>query len=76
MKNFEEIIAPLLEKHYKVTIINLLPKDKTKHQLRCKAVTTPLGKFNSVKEAAKAHKVLPSTISSRLSTQMTGYKYD
>lgn len=79
MDNFEEIITPLLGVSYRISNINVLtyfkPRKKQVYNKKSKVVITPMGKFNSLSEAALAHGLSTSTICARLKKGHEGYEY-
>lgn len=78
MKNFDETIAPLLERKYRIRNIQIgkPPVVRKGRSGNYKAVITPLGRFKSVSDAAEAHGVSKPVLSSRLTKKIEGYEYD
>jgi hypothetical protein len=79
MKNFDEIIAPLLDKKSRIRNINIRDPNKRvykRNKGNAKPVITPLGKFPSITEAAIAHGIKKNAMFLRVSKKMEGYEYD
>jgi len=79
MDNFNEIIAPLLDKKSRIRNINIKEPNKRiykKNRGNAKPVITPLGRFETCQDAATAHGCSKSAMSAKLLRKTPGYEYD